>query len=222
MNIPTKTQILSWLTSAYTINETLPGACHCLNVGFAMEAVAKKTVCIDPEQAKVIGFLHDVGKMDPSTNPSFQGEKRAHDIVGFDFLLEKGFPEIAYGSLTHSLLSKDLTNEYNRVMFFNREDDIQRIQELLKGHIYTDTEKLLQLLDWIIQKDHVCTIENSYEFIKNDYGHYNGLDDCYKEAVKFKSYFDDLCQLDIYSLCDTVIIKKWDTAHFEQFISNLI
>ena len=107
-------------------------------------------------------------------------------------------------------------------MFFNREDDIQRIQELLKGHIYTDTEKLLQLLDWIIQKDHVCTIENSYEFIKNYYGHYDGLDDCYQEAVKLKNYFDTLCQSDIYSLCDTVIIKKWDTAHFEQFISSLI
>lgn len=42
------------------------------------------------------------------------------------------------------------------------------------------------------------------------------------QAGMFKSYFDDLCQLDIYSLCDTVIIKKWDTAHFEQFISSLI
>ena len=80
MNIPTKAQILSWLTSAYTINETLPGACHCLNVGFAMEAVAKKTVCIEPEQAKVIGFLHDVGKWILQQTRIFKGKKE-HTIL---------------------------------------------------------------------------------------------------------------------------------------------
>ncbi len=220
MNLPSKQQIFDWLMASYTTNEVLPPICHCVNVGLAMEAVAIKTNNINPKKAKIIGFLHDVGKMDISTNPHFAGEKRAHDIIGFDFLMQQGFPEIAYGALTHSLLSKNLANEYNKAMFFNNDEDIERLQKLLEKHLYTDTEKLLQLLDWIIQKDHVCTIENSYEFIKNYYGYYDGLDDCYNEALKIKAYFDNICNCDIYTLCDKVIIKNWGTSK-QQIYNNI-
>lgn len=223
MKIPSKEKIIYWLTSAYTIeNESLPGACHCINVGLAMEAIAKQTHTINPMAAKAMGFLHDVGKMDVSTYPFFNGEKHAHDIVGFDFLIKEGFPDVAYGALTHSLLSGNLDNDYNRAMFFYNEKDIKRLKDLLKNHLYTDTEKLLQLCDWIVQKDHICTIENSYEFIKKYYGYYECLDDCLKKAMEIKKYFDKICKTDIYQICEAAIIKKWDTTNFVKFISMVI
>ncbi len=222
MNIPDKEKIIKWLLALYPVKEVLPMACHCINVGLAMEAVAQKSSHINSEQAKFMGFLHDVGKMDISTNPNFNGEKHAHDLVGFDFLMKEDFSEIAYASLTHSLLCKDLTSEYNHAMFFYQTDDINRLQTLLANHVYSDAEKLLQLLDWIVQKDHVCSIENSYEFIKTHYGFYEGLDDAFHEAQQLKMYFDSLCNSDIYTLCDNAIIKEWDMDNFERFISRVL
>ena len=223
MKTPSKEQIVNWLLQSYTMKDTsLPGICHCINVGLAMEAVAKSCKLMDPKEAKIIGLLHDVGKIDVTTNPYYEGNKRAHDIVGFDFLRKEGFPEIAYGSLTHSLLSKDLDNEYNKAMFFYNADDLKRLRSLLKDHTYSETEKLLQLCDWIIQKDHVCTIENSYEFIKKYYGYYEGLDDSLKEALKIKKHFDDACKKDIYDICKSVIISKWNINNLENFIRSII
>lgn len=222
MKKPAKEQIIDWLMKSYTMKSSLPGVCHCINVGLAMKAISQQIASINPDDAKIIGILHDIGKIDTSTDPGFKGEKHAHDLVGFDFLMMQGFPEIAYGCLTHSLLCKDLNCEYNRAMFFYNNQDIERVKKLLEFHQYTDIERLLQICDWIIQKKNVCTLENSYDFIKKYYGNYNGLNESLQEARKIKRYFEDRCQQNLYEICDKAIIKEWPLDSFENFLFFLV
>lgn len=224
MKHPTREQIVEWLFESYTLADakSLPGICHCLNVGLAMEAIAKRSKIIDPYDAKIIGFLHDVGKRDIFTNPQYIGKKRAHDITGYEFLLNQGFSDLAVASLTHSLLSENMDTDYNQAMFFYNKQDIIKVKKFLKENHLTKLHQLLQMCDWIIQKDHVCTIENSYNFIKNYYGNYKGLDECFRQAKSIKKEFDDLCDKDIYEISDEVIIKNWDLSNLRQFIKKII
>ena len=167
---------------------------HSAAVAHIAETIAAKTPYLNSEKAYILGLLHDCGK--------YQDEyacHKFHGLVSYYYMLEKGYPDLARASLTHTFYKKDF--ELNDYPF--PADDLKICRQLLKDIEYNDYDLLLQLADMINDRGENCTIEyriNSACTRRNiDPQKFSWVKDSFNQI---KNHFDQQCGCDVYSLFD--------------------
>jgi putative nucleotidyltransferase with HDIG domain len=209
IKIPSREQALKYLLEAYESNPRhYPWHHHCINAAKLASAIAK-VAKLDVEYAFIVGLMHDIGRRYVCTNHTFEGERRAHEILGYEFMKQEGYPEIARICLTHTLQNPDVTCKNTQVVFFNNDKDLAFVAEFLRHHKIDIYDKLIQMVDMIARENLWKTIENSMQNVINFYGSSLGQEIKVNNLLQMKVEFDELCGQDIYQIAEQVIITDW-------------
>ena len=165
---------------------------HSAAVARIAETIASKTPYLNSERAYILGLLHDCGK--------YQDEyacHKFHGLAGYYYMLEKGYPDLARASLTHTFYKKDF--ELNEYPF--PPDDLKICRQLLQDIEYDDYDLLLQLADMINDMGKTCTLEYRVQSLCKR-RNIPTKDYAWVEVAlnAIKNYFDKKCGCDIYSL----------------------
>lgn len=165
---------------------------HSTAVARIAETIASKTPYLNSERAYILGLLHDCGK--------YQDEyacHKFHGLAGYYYMLEKGYPDLARASLTHTFYKKDF--ELTDYPF--PADDLKICRQLLQDIEYDDYDLLLQLADMINDMGKTCTLEYRVQSLCKR-RNIPTKDYAWVEVAlnAIKNYFDKKCGCDIYSL----------------------
>ena len=105
---------------------------------------------MDPENAYILGLLHDIGRR-------FGISHFRHIVDGYRFMLELGFDDAARICLTHSFHTQNIDTYIGN--FDVSAADITEMADLLNQIIYDDYDKLIQLCDCLATAEGVVKIE---------------------------------------------------------------
>lgn len=207
MKLPTREEANAWLEEAYQSNPRFyDWRIHVRNAAKVMEALAIKAE-LDSNLAYIMAMTHDIGRGEPCTEGDFKPkeQRRGHEIVGYEILCEKGYPELAKSCITHSITPFDMSYSNNRNMFFENKKDIAFIEDFVKTHKLTIYDKMLQLCDLTCGYKGFKTPEHLVvEVINNYYGGVPPSDGSYEARVEYfrpiKAKLDELCKTDVYEL----------------------
>ena len=165
---------------------------HCHYVADIASKIASKTLYLNPEKAYVLGLLHDCGRCVDEF-----AEHRFHANIGYDWMKELGYDDVAKICITHSFYEKD----FDLKNFTQPKDDLLWCKEYLKTITYDDYDKLLQLSDVLNDRGDMCTIEYRFKSLSERYHvPYENLLIHVKQLQNIKTYFDNICSCDIYNL----------------------
>lgn len=157
---------------------------HSICVGNTASVIAK-ALNLDGEKAKVLGYIHDIGKLISFNN---------HVMEGYNYLKELGYDEEYYNiCLTHSYLNNDVNctqGEPHGIPFRTK---------FIKEHEYTIYEKIINLCD-LMCMDKVVTMEKRLIDVISRRNPHKNVFYHVKEALKLKTYFDNLLGYNLYDL----------------------
>jgi len=106
---------------------------HCICVGNCASVIAN-ALNLDEEKAKVLGYIHDIGRAIDSPN---------HVMAGYYYLKELGYDdEYCNICLTHSYLNNDVNCTAGGFPKPNEFKD-----QFIKNHEFTIYEKIINLCD---------------------------------------------------------------------------
>lgn len=159
---------------------------HSICVGRAASVIAEH-LNLDTEKAKILGYIHDIGK---SIGPVVD-----HPITGYNYIKELGYDEeYANICLTHSYLDNNYLCTAGELP-----EDIPFRTEFIKNHEYTIYEKIINLCD-LMCTNVVNTIDKRLIDIIIRRGTTENTQYHVKETYKLKEYFDNLLGHDLYDL----------------------
>ena len=159
---------------------------HSICVGNCASTIAK-ALNLDPELAKTLGYIHDIGKS--------VGEYTSHVINGYNYLKSLGYDEEYCNiCLIHSYLNNDIYCTAGGIP-----DDIPFRTEFIKNHKYSEYEKIINLCDLMCTKV-VNTVDKGLIDIMIRRGVYENTQYHIKETYKLKEYFDNLLGYNLYEL----------------------
>ena len=150
---------------------------HCLYEGKLASQLAI-ALGLDPSTSMKLGILHDIGrKIDHSFN---------HTIKGFEYLINQGYEDEAFCTLTHSFLSVPKLNTYKGNRCANCEPSIEGFYVDKNGKgIFKKNTKL----------DDITNFLESYEY--NLYDLILNISDLMAMSTKIVSPYERI--LDVYS-----------------------
>lgn len=159
---------------------------HSICAGNTASVIAEK-LNLDKEKAKVLGYIHDIGKS--------VGNIREHDINGYNYIKELGYDEeYANICMTHSYLDNNYLCTAGELPL-----DIPFRVEFVKKHEYTIYEKIINLCD-LMCTNVVNTIDKRLIDIMIRRGTTENTQYHVKETYKLKEYFDNLLGYSVYDL----------------------
>lgn len=165
---------------------------HSLAVAYIAQMIASRSGSLNPEDAYIMGLLHDGGRIIDEF-----AEKRFHGLVGHYYYNQIDYPQLARISLTHTFYIKDFRLEdypYPR-------DDLIRCQQLLKDITYNDYDLLIQLADMINDKGQTCTLEYRVDSLVQRYKFpREKFQPMLDRLNEIKAHFDQKCGTDIYTI----------------------
>lgn len=187
--IPSREEAANELKVAGELN---PGVWidHSYNVAEAAQIIAEKSG-LDAEKAYIFGLMHDIGRR---TGIS----KIRHIIDGYDYVIEKGWDEIARICLTHSFPIK-----YFDAIMGPRdvtEEQIKFMTNYLDSIEYDDYDKLIILCDAIADAKGFCILEKRFVDTTIRYGICDYTIDRWKKTMEYKEYFESKIGQSIYEL----------------------
>lgn len=188
---PTSDEVLKMLNDARGKTPDDGWIIHSISVGEVAYRLAlalkEKGYDMDPEKAKTMGLLHDIGKI--------TGKFTGHVIGGYNFMKEKGYDEEYCNiALTHSYLNNDYLCTAAGIP-----DDIPFRTEFVKNHEYTLYDKIVNLGDLMCARK-IYTIDKRLVELVIRRGAYSNTQYHMTETYKLKQYFDDLLGYDLYEL----------------------
>lgn len=162
---------------------------HSKSVGDTAAVIAKAIHLEEPELARALGYVHDIGKY---INPR---DVKDHDILGYQYLLDEGVDEKdAYICLTHSYLHGDYTCTAG-VLPAEHPLRCEKLQE----HEYTIYEEIINLCDLMCLLDTMTMEKRLIDLLVRKgvhaHTHYH-----ITEALKLKEKFDTLLGHNLYDL----------------------
>lgn len=168
---------------------------HCLCVGNTAATIAKGLNLPNPEYARALGYVHDIGKYIDEENVEW------HDINGYNYLLEIGIDEEdAFVCLTHSYINGD----YKCVAGGIPKKHPLRC-EYLQAHTYNIYEEIINLCDLMCIFDTMTMEKRLIDLLTrkgvHENSHYHLV-----EALKLKDKFDNLLGYNLYDLFPDIVI----------------
>ncbi len=170
--------------------ETLRKHCNC--VAEIACKIAEKTGTMNSEKAYIMGLLHDCGRIKDE-----KAENVFHGLVGYEYMMSKGYDEIAKISLSHCFYKKD----FDISTYPQCREDILKSKQIVSRMEYDDYDYLLQISDILNNMGKTCSIEYRFRSISERYNIPNEkilpMIDLLNER---KRYFDKKCDCDIYQM----------------------
>ena len=211
-NIPSPDQAQEMLKRAEHSN---PGgwAKHSGYVALAARLIAARHPDLDHETAYVLGLLHDIGRMDPQAG-------MRHILVGYRYLDNLGYADVARIALTHSFPVKDINTVYEG--WDCPEKDVQYVEDYLRMVSYDDYDRLIQLCDALSLPDGHCLIEKRLVEAGLRHRLHEGLMLRWKAYLKLKDYFDERIGCNLYSILPGILentfgfTDQWDVVHLRE------
>lgn len=160
MALPTRVQAHAMLANAAALNPG-PWERHSLVTARVAEAIARAHPDLDPEDAYVMGALHDIGRREGITSMH-------HIIAGYRYLTALGYDEVARISLTHSFPVKNIHAAAGRWDATPEEQD--EVRRYLIGIEYTPYDRLIQLCDALSLPSGPCLMEKRMVDVVRRYG----------------------------------------------------
>lgn len=165
---------------------------HINFVAQSAKIIAKMAPDLNPDDAYILGLLHDFGKKyDEKTENVF------HGLEGYKELKKLGFDDAARINLTHTFLLKPS----NEIQYPFNKAAVEECRLLINKIDYDDYDRLIQLCDWLNDRGRNCTIRARMSSLQARYNVVN--EDLVKignEAQKLKEYFDKKCSCSVYRL----------------------
>lgn len=164
--------------------------------------IAEKIDGMDRDVAYVMGLLHDIGRR--------AGKKGIlHIFDGYDYMKSIGQQKIARICLTHSFPVKDWNSYFGK--YDCSEEQKIFLADFLEQVKYDDYDKLIQLCDAISLPNGACIMEKRLVDVALRYGVPDFALEKWKEYMKIKKYFDELCGCNIYSLLPNVMENSYES-----------
>jgi len=162
---------------------------HSISVGDTAAVIAKALNLEDPERARALGYVHDIGKYE---NPR---DVEWHDVLGYEYLCDEGIDEQdAFICLTHSYINGDYTCVAGKIL----EEHPLRC-EILQEHKYTIYEEIINLCDLMCLFETMTMEKRLIDLLVrkgvHDHTHYH-----ITEALKLKQKFDEMLGYNLYDL----------------------
>lgn len=206
------TEIQHFLETAKQNPVNFGWAAHSRAVGDAAYAIAnalkQNGVKIDPEKARILGYIHDIGKLDGN----FDFLK--HEVDGYLFLQQQGFPE-DYCSicLTHSFVGNDpFCNISSQIPDTSHPEDSQSnitidptkepgrfLINYIRKHDFNIYDKLINFCDALCTIK-VTTLEKRIVDVISRHGVCSTTQKYINELIKTKTDFDTQLGYNLYDL----------------------
>lgn len=189
MMYPTREQALEELNIAGEMN---PGVWtdHSQYAAQAAELIAE--ACgMDKEKAYVCALLHDIGRRTGIA-------QMRHIIDGYDYMMSKGYDEVARVCLTHSFPVKDIEKDLSKVDV--TEEQYAFIREFLETVEYDEYDRLIILCDCLADKYGLCVLEKRFVDITRRYGVFPYTVERWNKTYEYKDAFEAIIGKSIYSL----------------------
>lgn len=213
---PTSDSVKQFLKKAKQVNPINTGwVVHSLAVGDAAASIAQelhaRNYKIDPEQVRLMGYVHDIGKLDGNFN--FLG----HLLGGYAHLKRLEFPdELCTAPLTHSFIKNDPhftlsgsifepqflpTTEYLMSLsdVITEPDKEQFLIDFIIHHEFSLTEKVVSLCDLMCYTE-VMTLDQRIVNIISRHGTWENTQSFINEITAIKSEIDTMLGHNIYDL----------------------
>ncbi len=166
---------------------------HTTGVADSARRIAAETPYLNPEKAYVLGLLHDYGKKyDERATGKF------HARTGYEELSAMGYDDAARICLTHSFPDSDFEDsEYASYC----PEWLSWARQELKKVVCDDYDRLIQLCDLFFEgmskvgfAARFAGIEQRYHLLPSQTARLKSA------AARNKTFFDNLCGIDIYEL----------------------
>lgn len=118
---------------------------------------------MDAEKAQVMGMLHDIGR-----RCGVHGIR--HAVDGYNFMMEKGYPDVARICLTHSFQIKSIADTLGKMDLTAEEQGF--LMDYIEACEYDDYDLLIQLCDAIAMAEGPADVETRMGDVKRRYGWY--------------------------------------------------
>lgn len=168
---------------------------HSKNVALAAKIIADKSTNLNGEKAYILGLLHDIGR-----RKYLNGME--HVLEGYNFMIEKGYKEIARICMTHTFPSKDIQAIYGE---WNCEEfKIRTVERYINSIEYDEYDLLIQLCDSL-------ALPNGFTLMEKRFVHTalrNGISSLilckWKAVIDIKKYFENKIGCSIYELLPNI------------------
>lgn len=168
---------------------------HSLNAARAAEAIAKHSG-LDPERAWVSGALHDIAR--------FEGVRAMHHTVaGYNFLMEKGEPELARICMTHSFPTGRVEEYLGK--WDVTDEELQFMRDYLANCEMDDYDRLIQLCDALALAEGISLIEKRLVDVALRHGITEYTVPKWRKTMEIRRYFEEKIGASIYTLFDDVV-----------------
>jgi hypothetical protein len=137
MKIPSRQQATKYLAEAEQHNPG-PWVAHSQQVAEAAQRIASAHQELDPEEAYILGLLHDIGRREGVSD-------MRHALDGYNYLFAKGYPDAARICLTHSYPLPDVGARSGQWDGTAVEEAF--VADFLSKVEYTPYDRLIQLCD---------------------------------------------------------------------------
>ena len=190
---PSREEAEKIVTWAYEQNPQ-PWAEHCRTVARAAETIAQKCG-LDAYRAYILGLFHDIGYHEYRSGKG----RTCHIYIGYEFMMKKGYKDIAKICISHSFPYKDIKAYGGSDMNCN-DEELAFINSFLAETEYDDYDKLIQLCDCMAGAQ-IVTLEKRILSVIMRHGFSSpALIKKYETWFEIKDYFDKLCGINIYNL----------------------
>jgi hypothetical protein len=175
---------------------------HSLNAGKAAEIIAKNCNDLNSDVALILGMLHDIGIRYGAT-------QMKHTLLGYNYLMEKGYYKVAKICLTHSFDCHNIEYTFANYDNFNSEE-YNFLQNYIETIEYDDYDKLIQLCDALALPSGYCLMEKRMVDVALRHGVHEHIIDKWRQTFNTKSYFEEKMGKSIYSVLSGVIENTFD------------
>lgn len=168
---------------------------HSYNVGLAAKYIAIASKKLDVDKAYICGLLHDIGRRN---GISFL----KHAIDGYEYMMSKGWNEVARICLTHSFPIKDIKKDIAKVDINHQQ--YQFLKKYLETIEYDDYDKLIILCDSLADANGFCILEKRFVDTTRRYGIFPFTVERWNKTFGFKQYFEEMIEMSIYKVLPNI------------------
>lgn len=204
MKIPTKQQAETFLAEAERLNPG-PWVPHSQYVAQAASVIAEHHPTLNPEQAYILGLLHDIGRREGVT-------KMRHALDGYTFLHEKGFDDAARIAITHSfpLLNNGIYGLATSAGQWDCTDaEMAFIENYLRTTPINDYDRLIQLCDALALSTGCTLVEKRLLDVALRHGFNEYTRPRWRAYLTLKDQFSEQIGQSIYNILPNVITNTF-------------
>lgn len=157
-------------------------------------ATIAAAVDLCPEQAYILGLLHDCGRVCDENNG-----KKFHAVAGYQLMQRLDLPLVARISITHCFGNQGICAEN----YPFSPGDLDFCKRVLSTLEYNDYDHLIRLGDILNYRGNPCTIEQRFKDISERYQiPFTRLESEVRALQKIKGSFDGRSGMDIYDMLE--------------------